>query len=102
MATCIDRLLAGWRELYCPGGRHRREGEMLSARERTIVELIAQGQSNKEIARTLGITPGTAKTHVKSIFTKLTVDKRAHAVFRGQALGLVRHAQASPRNPAST
>jgi LuxR family maltose regulon positive regulatory protein len=52
--------------------------------------LIAQGQSNKEIARTLGITPETVKSHVKSIFTKLDVDKRAQAVARAQALGLVK------------
>jgi LuxR family maltose regulon positive regulatory protein len=45
--------------------------------------LIAEGQSNKEIARALGITPETVKSHVKSIFVKLAVDKRA------QALGLV-------------
>ena len=65
------------------------ERESLSARERSIVELIAQGQSNKEIARTLGITPETVKTHVKNVFVKLAVDKRAHAVSRAQALGLV-------------
>ena len=63
--------------------------EALSTRERRIVALIAQGQSNKEIARTLGIGPETVKSHVKSIFVKLDVDKRAHAVVRAQALGLV-------------
>jgi LuxR family maltose regulon positive regulatory protein len=87
----IDRLLDGWRALYEPDAKPRRdtERESLSARERSIVELIAQGQSNKEIARSLGITPETVKTHVKNIFLKLEVDKRAHAVARAQALGLV-------------
>ena len=87
----IDRLLDGWRALYEPaaGARREPERESLSARERGIVELIAQGQSNKEIARTLGITPETVKTHVKNIFVKLAVDKRAHAVARAQAMGLV-------------
>ncbi|SAL52970.1 ATP-dependent transcription regulator LuxR [Caballeronia udeis] len=87
----IDRLLDGWRALYEPAAGPRRdtEREPLSARERGIVELIAQGQSNKEIARTLGITPETVKTHVKNIFVKLAVDKRAQAVARAQALGLV-------------
>ena len=65
------------------------ERESLSARERGILDLIAAGQSNKEIARTLGIAPETVKTHVKSIFTKLSVDKRAQAVARAQTLGLV-------------
>jgi DNA-binding NarL/FixJ family response regulator len=48
------------------------------------------GLSNKEIARNLGIAPETVKSHVKSIFVKLAVDKRAHAVARAQALGLLR------------
>jgi LuxR family transcriptional regulator, maltose regulon positive regulatory protein len=59
---------------------------LLSPRERTILELIAQGQSNKEIARELGITPETVKSHVKNIFIKLEVDKRAKAVARAAAI----------------
>ncbi len=65
------------------------EREALSARERGILDLIAEGQSNKEIARSLGIAPETVKTHIKSIFTKLSVEKRAQAVARAQTLGLV-------------
>jgi LuxR family maltose regulon positive regulatory protein len=84
----ISRLLDGWRMLYQPGGAppHR---ESLSARERKIVGLIAQGQSNKEIARALRIGPETVKSHLKSIFTKLNVQRRAQAVARAQALGLL-------------
>ncbi|MPW19687.1 LuxR family transcriptional regulator [Paraburkholderia sp. CNPSo 3157] len=87
----IDRLLDGSRTLYEPGATPDRDTgrEPLSTRERSIVELIARGQSNKEIARTLGIAPETVKTHVKNIFVKLDVDKRAQAVARAQALGLV-------------
>jgi LuxR family maltose regulon positive regulatory protein len=62
----------------------------LSARERTILEMIGEGKSNKEIARTLDITPETVKSHVKKIFVKLAVEKRAQAVARAQSLGLVR------------
>ncbi|MEM5316387.1 LuxR C-terminal-related transcriptional regulator [Paraburkholderia sp. JHI869] len=89
----LDRLVDGWRAMYEPQSKPRREGERepLSSRERNIVELIAQGQSNKEIARTLGITPETVKSHLKNIFAKLAVDKRAQAVSRAQALGLVKH-----------
>ncbi|KXU92829.1 helix-turn-helix transcriptional regulator [Caballeronia megalochromosomata] len=92
MLSAIDRLLDGWRAQYQPDSTSRREAEResLSARERGIVELIARGLSNKEIARDLGIAPETVKSHVKSIFVKLAVDKRAHAVARAQALGLVR------------
>lgn len=92
MANYIDRLCDGWRALYQPASPSPRdaERESLSARERDIVGLIAQGLSNKEIARSLGIAPETVKSHVKSIFVKLAVDKRAHAVARAQALGLLR------------
>jgi LuxR family transcriptional regulator, maltose regulon positive regulatory protein len=50
--------------------------------------LIADGLSNKEIARTLAITPETVKSHVKHIFIKLNVERRAQAVARAQTLGL--------------
>ncbi|MEM5401126.1 LuxR C-terminal-related transcriptional regulator [Paraburkholderia unamae] len=87
----VDRLLDGSRALYQLGETRTRnaEREPLSARERDIIGLIAHGQSNKEIARTLGIAPETVKSHVKSIFVKLAVDKRAQAVARAQSLGLV-------------
>lgn len=62
----------------------------LSARERRILEIIGEGKSNKEIARELDITPETVKSHVKNMFVKLAVEKRAQAVARAQSLGLVR------------
>jgi LuxR family transcriptional regulator, maltose regulon positive regulatory protein len=61
----------------------------LSRRETGILKLIAQGMSNKEIARSLDIGPETVKSHLKSVFTKLGVEKRAQAVSRAQTLGLV-------------
>jgi LuxR family maltose regulon positive regulatory protein len=91
MEHYIDRLLDGWRAQYQHIGKLEpdAEREPLSSSERNIVKLIAQGQSNKEIARTLGIAPETVKSHVKNIFVKLAVDKRAQAVARAQALGLI-------------
>jgi DNA-binding CsgD family transcriptional regulator len=64
-------------------------GELLSGRERDIINMIAQGQSNKEIARRLGIAPETVKTHVTHIFDKLNVNKRARAVVLAQSLGVL-------------
>jgi len=86
-----NHLLHGWRTLYQPGGNRQRDTERgsLSSREREIVDLIARGQSNKEIANTLGIGAETVKSHMKSIFMKLGVDKRAQAVARARDLGLV-------------
>jgi LuxR family maltose regulon positive regulatory protein len=61
----------------------------LSPRETGILTLIAEGLSNKEVARSLDIGPETVKSHLKSIFTKLGVERRAQAVSRAQTLGLV-------------
>src|SRR5713101_7948833 len=61
----------------------------LNTRETDILTLIAEGLSNKEIARSLYIGPETVKSHLKSVFTKLGVERRAQAVSRAQTLGLV-------------
>ncbi|WP_322042121.1 LuxR C-terminal-related transcriptional regulator [Paraburkholderia sp. J67] len=93
VSVWLERLLDGYRLMYEPQNPpvQETEREPLSTRERNIVTLVAQGQSNKEIARTLGITPETVKSHLKNIFAKLGVEKRAQAVSRAQALGLVKH-----------
>jgi ATP/maltotriose-dependent transcriptional regulator MalT len=59
-----------------------RRNERLSPRERDVYELIAQGRSNKEIARTLFISESTAKVHVRHIFEKLGVHTRAELAHR--------------------
>ena len=61
----------------------------LSRRETGILQLIANGHSNKHIAQSLGITPETVKSHAKSIFVKLTTRTRAQAVARAEAIGLL-------------
>jgi len=89
----VGNLIAGWRELYHPDLAANPAStvvESLSPRERNILERIGQGRSNKEIARELGIAPETVKSHIKNIFIKLAVDRRAQAVSRAQTLGLVR------------
>lgn len=88
----LSNLVTAWRSRYQSGTEQNpRSGplEPLSAREGTILNLIAQGLSNKEIARNLAIAPETVKSHVKHIFTKLGSEKRAQAVARAQSLGLV-------------
>lgn len=60
--------------------------EALSPRERHILKLLAEGNSNKEIARALGIAPETVKSHLKHVYSKLKVDNRAQAAARAQAL----------------
>lgn len=56
------------------------EKQHLTQREREVLILLAQGQSNSEIAKVLFITPGTARVHVHSILHKLGVENRAQAV----------------------
>jgi two-component system nitrate/nitrite response regulator NarL len=51
----------------------------LTPRENEILSLLAEGQSNKVIARNLGISDGTVKLHVKSILRKLGVHSRVEA-----------------------
>jgi DNA-binding NarL/FixJ family response regulator len=60
----------------------------LSAREREILELVAAGRSNPEIATSLGIAPKTIRNHVSAIFAKLQVRDRAEAIVRARAAGL--------------
>ncbi len=63
--------------------------EPLSRRERDVLECIAQGFSNAEIAEKLYISVGTVKWHVNNIFGKLDVKSRTHAVIRARELGLL-------------
>jgi LuxR family maltose regulon positive regulatory protein len=91
LAPWIQKLIEGWQARYRSDGKELSaviDGS-LSTRERDTLALIAQGLSNKEIARMLVIAPETVKSHVKHIFTKLNVEKRAQAVSRAQSLGLV-------------
>jgi LuxR family maltose regulon positive regulatory protein len=63
--------------------------EPLSAREREVLQLIAAGLTNGEIARKLVITVGTVKSHINHIFSKLAVQSRTQAVARGRESGLL-------------
>jgi DNA-binding NarL/FixJ family response regulator len=54
--------------------------DMLTAREREILELLADGNSNSDVAGKLFISQETVKSHVRHILTKLEADTRTHAV----------------------
>jgi LuxR family maltose regulon positive regulatory protein len=54
-----------------------------------VLQLIADGLSNGEIAARLVVTVGTVKTHVNHIFGKLDVTSRTQAIGRARALGLL-------------
>jgi DNA-binding NarL/FixJ family response regulator len=61
----------------------------LTPRESEILALIAEGMSNKAIARRLGISAHTVKYHLEAVFAKLAVNSRAEALSRGLRRGLV-------------
>lgn len=64
--------------------------EMLSRREREILNWMARGKSNGVISEILGISAHTVDTHVRRIFTKLGVQDRTTAAIRGIGSGLIR------------
>ncbi len=61
----------------------------LSEREQEILQLIAEGQSNEEVGRTLYISMGTVKTHLKHIYGKLDVHTRTQAIACARELRLL-------------
>jgi two-component system NarL family response regulator len=64
--------------------------EPLTRREQEVLELLARGRSNKEIASTLSISEPTVKTHLRSLFGKLDVLSRTEAIAVASRKGLVR------------
>lgn len=64
--------------------------EALSAREITVLELVAEGLANKEVAWRLGLAEDTIKAHLKNIFGKLGVADRTHAVTTAIRRGILR------------
>jgi DNA-binding NarL/FixJ family response regulator len=67
----------------------REEAPALSAREREVLRLIAEGLGNKQIAARLAISEHTVKFHVGSVFGKIGATSRAEAVVIGARRGLI-------------
>ena len=68
----------------------RQGPDTLSERETEVLQLIARGSANKEIAAELVITESTVKTHVANIFHKLNVNHRTEAVTHALQRGIIR------------
>ncbi len=65
------------------------KSEILSEREREVLSLVARGMSNKEVAKTLGISARTVQAHTIRAYDKLGVRTRAGAALRASELGLL-------------
>ena len=63
--------------------------EPLSQRELEVLQLMAQGMTNQEIARQLIVAPGTIKAHTASIYRKLDAANRTEAAARARQLGIL-------------
>jgi two-component system response regulator DesR len=62
---------------------------LLSVREREVLDLIAAGSTNREIAADLFLSPHTVKEHTSALYRKLGARNRAEAVQRAQRIGLL-------------
>jgi DNA-binding NarL/FixJ family response regulator len=71
-----------------PGRRADRPFPMLTERELEILDLIAAGRANNDIARHLVLSDKTVRNHVSNIFAKLQVADRAQAIVRARQAGL--------------
>jgi DNA-binding NarL/FixJ family response regulator len=101
--TVASRVLTEFRELsvYGPGSSH--VFAPLSPREVQILDNIAQGKTNKEVAYTLAISEQTVKNHMSSILRKLSVNDRTQAVVYAIRQGWISvpQTQAERRVPAA-
>ncbi|TLD71396.1 response regulator transcription factor [Phragmitibacter flavus] len=93
LLECIRKVHAG--ETCIPQGLIEKlaagiSGETLTGRELNVLELLAEGLSNKEIAARLSISETTVKTHLRGIFGKLNVLSRTEAVTVAGRRGFVR------------
>jgi len=72
---------------------------ILTPKEKIVLQYLSRGYSNKEIAKSLFVSPHTVASHIKHIYRKLEVNSRNEAVFEGYKLGQIcmhQQAQSSP------
>ncbi|MBL1285313.1 response regulator transcription factor [Streptomyces sp. For3] len=93
LVSAIRSAMAGGTTMFLPrtpSGSGPERGpapaDTLTLRERELMELVAQGLSNRQIGSRLGITEGTVKRHLRNIFDKLGATSRLDAVNRVQPL----------------
>jgi DNA-binding NarL/FixJ family response regulator len=85
----LRRVVAG-EERFAPEHPRRREGGApLSAREREVLALVAEGKTNREIGSALGVGEETVKTLLERVYGKLGAHGRLAAVLAAQELGLI-------------
>lgn len=89
LADCIRSVHAGevWLDpLLSSRGSMVRSGVRITPRERQIINLICRGLKNRDIAASMGITPGTVKVHLMHIFEKTGVRDRFQLALQGKEI----------------
>ena len=91
MKEYVRKLLAAFKdnEFYPSSTSLQPLIEPLSEREIEVLQFIAEGLSNPEIASRLYLSPNTVKVHSRNIYSKLGVHNRMQAVARARALGIL-------------
>src|SRR5580698_2519088 len=103
LTSCIEKVINGERVFRPSVTRSARTGleafqprfesmelpEPLTKKELEVLSLMTAGLSNKEIAKSLGVTEATIKTHASTIFAKLGVRDRVRAVLKGLEIGYI-------------
>jgi DNA-binding NarL/FixJ family response regulator len=93
LSDAVNEALVVPREMQTNGDAPAAAHQLLTAREREVLQLLVAGRSNPEIADALFISRRTVTTHVTNLFAKLSVSNRVEAATEAQRLGLV------PMNP---
>ena len=86
VAEAVKRVGLG-RTMFPP--KAEQPSPLLTERERDVLDLIAVGSTNREIAEQLYLSPHTVKEHTSALYRKLGARNRAEAVQRAQRIGLL-------------
>jgi DNA-binding NarL/FixJ family response regulator len=87
--SVTPRLMRAYRNAVAPQRREAARLTLLIGREREVLQLLARGRLNSEIAGDLQVSQGTVKSHVSAIFDKLAVRDRAAAIVFAFDQGIV-------------
>ena len=91
----LKKILSG--EKYVPpalentqcNGVSKVTGKMLTNRQSQVLDLMAEGKSNKQIAYEMGVSEATVKLHINALLRSLKVNNRTQAVVTAQKMGLI-------------
>lgn len=92
LGFALGGLWIGWRLSHrppAPAAPLAPDSLGLTGQERKVLAELAAGRSNKEIARALGLSPNTVKTHLANLYAKLAVTRRTQALNRAREAGLI-------------